>query len=102
MIKIESKGNKLVVKGNIKSVEHYNDIKNNIDQIIRNQEHIIVELVDSISLTSSVIGYFTKIVNIDKINLKLYVNDEKLFELLDDLGLLQMLNVQKVYMKVKF
>ncbi|SFV71337.1 hypothetical protein MNB_SV-13-1490 [hydrothermal vent metagenome] len=48
------------------------------------------------SLTSSVIGYFTKIVNVNDVTLRLYVQDEGLFSLLDDLGLVQVLHVQKI------
>ena len=95
MLKIERVGNKLRVEGNVKSISHYTDIKGNIDQIIQTQKDVTVELVDSMSLTSSVIGYFTKIVNVDNVMLRLYVKDERLFSLLDDLGLVQVLNVQR-------
>ena len=95
MLKIERVGNKLRVEGNVKSISHYNDIKGNIDQIIQTQKDVTVELVDSMSLTSSVIGYFTKIVNVDNVMLRLYVRDERLLSLLDDLGLVQVLNVQR-------
>ena len=94
MIEIESMGNKLKIRGNVKSISHYNDIKSSIDQMIQNQKDIVVELLDSISLTSLVIGYFTKIVNIDEVVLRLHIGDERLFELLDDLGLIQVFNVK--------
>jgi len=95
MLKIERVGNKLIIEGNVKSISHYNDIKGHVDQIIQTQKNVIIELVDSMSLTSSVIGYFTKIVNVDDVTLRLYVKDERLFSLLDDLGLVQVLNVQR-------
>jgi len=88
--------NKIKVEGNVKSISDYNELKNSIDQIVKSQKNIIVEFVDSMSLTSSAIGYFTKLVNVDNVVLKLYVNDKQLFELLDDLGLIQVLNVQKM------
>jgi len=96
MIKIEHTGNKLRINGNVKSISHYNDIKSSVDQIIQNQNDVLIELIDSISLTSSVIGYFTKIVNVDNITLRIHVTDERLFALLDDLGLVQVLNVQRM------
>jgi len=96
MIKIENYGNKIKVKGNIKSIAHYNELKDNIETIIISHKSVEVELIDSMSLTSSVIGYFTKIVNLDNVVLKLSINDERLFELLDDLGLVQVLNVQRM------
>jgi len=93
-IKIESVGNRIKIKGNVKSIAHYNDIKSSIDKIIQNQKDVVVELVDSVSLTSSTIGYFTKIVNVDNVALRLYVGDDRLFRLLDDLGLIQVFNVK--------
>ena len=96
MIKIIPMENKIKVEGNVKSISDYNELKNSIDQIVKSQKSIIVEFVDSMSLTSSAIGYFTKLVNVDNVVLKLYVNDKQLFELLDDLGLIQVLNVQKM------
>jgi len=88
-------GNKLKIEGNVKAISDYNDIKGSVDQIIQSQKDVIVELVDSMALTSSTIGYFTKIVNVNNVTLRLYVGDERLFSLLDDLGLVQVLNVQK-------
>jgi len=96
MIKIIPMENKIKVEGNVKSISDYNELKNSIDQIVKSQKNIIVEFVDSMSLASSAIGYFTKLVNVDNVVLKLYVNDKQLFELLDDLGLIQVLNVQKM------
>lgn len=96
MIKIDSSGNKITVKGNIKSITHYNQIKNIIDDMVANNKAIVIHLVDSISLTSSIIGYFSKLTNVNGIILKLFVNDDHLFNLLEDLGLTQTFNVQRL------
>jgi len=98
MFEVKIIGNKVKIVGNVKSLSHYDEIKNSVDTVISNRKKdkdVIVELVDSISLTSSVIGYFnfTKIVNKDGINLKVLVNDERLYELLNDLGLVSLFQV---------
>lgn len=96
MIKINNLGNKVVVEGNIKSIEHYNQLKSTVDEMLLNSKTIVVTLVDSISLTSSIIGYFTKIINVNGVVLELYVSDDGLFDLLDDLGLIQLFNVKRL------
>ena len=89
-------GNKVVVKGNVKSIENYKDIRNAIESIISTNKSVIIELINSISLTSSVIGYLSKLVNMDGITVELYVGDEGLYELLDDLGLISLFKVKKL------
>lgn len=90
-------GNKITITGNIKSISHYNEIRSIIDEILINQKNIVVKLMDSISVTSSVIGYFSKLINVDGVVLELFVNDDDLFNLLEDLGLTQAFNVQRLH-----
>ncbi len=96
MLEIEKTGNTISIKGNIKSMAHYNQIKSIIDDMIRYDKHVVIKLIDSISLTSSLIGYFSKLVNVDNVELELYVKDESLLQLLDDLGLTQTFNIRKL------
>ncbi len=98
-MKIDAYGNKLVVEGNIKSISHYDQLKSILDKMLIDNQKIIIELIDSISITSSVIGYLSKLVHVDGIVLKLVINDEDLFNLFDDLGLSEAFNVQKLYPK---
>jgi len=89
-------GTRVVVKGNVKSISDFNDIKNAVDGIISTSKHVVIELVDSISLTSSVIGYLSKLVNVDGTMIELYVGDKDLYELLSDLGLINLFRVKKI------
>ena len=95
-MQVDSFGNKLIIKGNIKSINHYNQLKSILDAIVVNNKQIVIELIDSISITSSVIGYFSKLINVNGILLELFVNDDDLFNLLDDLGLIQAFNVKRL------
>jgi len=88
-------GNKIIVKGNVKSIKDFTNIKKAIDPIILHDKYIIIDLVDSISLTSSVIGYLSKLVNIDGVKIEMYVGDKGLYELLDDLGLIDIFKVKR-------
>ena len=92
---ISASGNVVKIKGNIKTVSDYQDIKNTMDSLVGTHQSIIIEIPDSISITSSVIGYFTKLVQKDKIDLSIKVGDPDLMELFEDLGLVALFKVRK-------
>jgi hypothetical protein len=85
----------VTIKGNIKSIGDFQAIKTCLDTIAEDTSSISINIVDSISITSSVIGYFTKLVYNDKINIILKVGDKRLYHLLDELSLISIFNVQK-------
>ena len=47
-------------------------------------------------MTSTVIGHLMKLVNVDKISVSLVVADDRLYELLEELCLVQLFNVRLV------
>ena len=87
--------NIVTISGNIKSVADYQSIKETIDALIATHKSIIIEIKDSISITSSIIGYFTKLVQKEGIDLSIKVGDESLMELFDDLNLVSLFKVRK-------
>lgn len=88
--------NIVTIDGNIKTVTDYQELKKNIDPLIKSNKNIEIILKDSISITSSVIGYFNKLVLKDKIELKIAVASELLFELFKDLNLVELFRVRKI------
>ena len=46
-------------------------------------------------MTSSVIGFFIKVIFQDKVPIHVYVKDDRLYSLLEDLNLLDTFKVQK-------
>jgi len=94
-MEISTSGNTVTISGNIKSVSDYQTIKTSLDALIRNSS-IIINITDSISITSSVIGYFNKLVLKDKINIEMHIGNEQLMELLQDLNLASIFNARKV------
>ncbi len=94
-MQITTSGNMAVITGNIKSVSDFQEIKNSLDMLKTNNSTIIVEVKDSISITSSVIGYLNKLVLKDKKTLQLKVGNSQLLELLDDLNLTQVFHAKK-------
>ncbi len=92
---ISATSNVVTISGNIKSVADYQRIKETIDSLIATHKSIIIEIKDSISITSSIIGYFTKLVQKEGIDLSIKVGDESLMELFDDLNLVSLFKVRK-------
>ena len=94
-MEITSSGNTIKITGNIKSVSDYQEVKSVVDSVVANHKTIVIDIQDSISITSSIIGYFNKLVLKDKISFSMRVGNEQLLELLDDLNLITLLGVRK-------
>lgn len=86
-MELKVSSNSLVIKGNIKSVSDFQNIKQSVDAMVAQHRNININIVDSLSITSSVIGYFNKLVLKDNIDLHMNVKNEQLLNLLDDLNL---------------
>jgi len=84
---ISSSANRVKIIGNIKSVSDFQSIKSTIDAIKESTSTITLDIQDSISITSSVIGYLNKLVLKDSIDLNMKVGNAQLMELLNDLNL---------------
>ncbi len=84
---ISSFANTVKITGNIKSVSDFQSIKSTIDSITDSNSTITLDIQDSISITSSVIGYLNKLVLKDSIDLNMKVGSEQLMNLLEDLSL---------------
>lgn len=87
-MEIETSSNTIKIIGNIKSISDFQNIKESIDGLIFQHKHINVNIVDSLSITSSVIGYLNKLVLKDNIDIQMHVGNEQLLHLLDDLNLI--------------
>ena len=92
---ISISGKNVRITGNIKTVGDYQKIKDTLDSLITQHKSIEIYIVDSISITSSVIGYLTKIVQKDGIDLHIRVNNANLYELFDEINLVQLFNVSR-------
>ena len=94
-MEIKREGNIIEIKGNIKSLEDFEKIKTTIEEIMPTNK-IVLDLKDSISITSSVIGYLNKLVNIDNVGVYLKIKEQELYELLRDLELDKIFHITKV------
>jgi len=88
--------NVVTIKGNIKSVSDYQTIKSTIDNMKNNHTSITLNIVDSISMTSSVIGYLNKLALKDDVKVNINIGNSQLMELFEDLNLVSLFHVKKV------
>jgi hypothetical protein len=94
-MEIKKDGNKIDIYGNVKSISHVEDIKKCIEECIKQGNDITVRFIDSVTLVSSLIGYFHVLIVKENASVKLEVSDAGLYELLEDLNLIDLLNVTK-------
>ena len=95
-MEIKTSDSTVTINGNIKSIGDFQTIKNTIDSMISTNKNITLDIVDSISITSSVIGYFNKLILKDGINLQMHVGNSQLMELLVDLNLQSTFKAKKI------
>jgi len=92
---ISSSANIVTITGNIKSVSDFQDIKSTIDLLKDSTSTITLDIQNSISITSSVIGYLNKLVLKDSIDLNMKIGNEQLMHLLEDLNLIATFKAKK-------
>jgi len=96
-LKIKRDDNLIIIEGNIKSVSDYTEIQGHLQSVIANgASNVTVKIVDSISITSSVIGIFLKVIKKDGIALNVQVGNRHLYDLLNELNLLAVFNVRQI------
>ncbi len=93
---ISTSSNRITIEGNIKTIGDFQSIKSSIDSVIASNTSIVIDIKNSLSLTSAVIGYFNKLILKDRISMQVNVGDKQLYELLDDLNLTSVFNLKKV------
>ena len=95
-MEIQRQGSEIVVTGNIKNTSDYQSIKDNVNALVQSgAKSIIVKTPESFSMTSSVIGFFIKVIFQDKVSIHVYVKDDRLYSLLEDLNLIETFKVKK-------
>ena len=68
-MQIHIRDNRLVITGNVKSIQDSEEIKRALQDIAKDHINIELILLDSISLTSSVIGFLVKLAQKDRKNI---------------------------------
>lgn len=95
-MEITSSSNTVNIAGNIKSIGDFAEIKRVLDGVTSQHKSVVINLVDSLSITSSAIGYFNKLILKDNINIEMRIGNEQLMHLLTDLNLASTFKARKV------
>jgi len=77
-MEISTNSNRVIIEGNIKSNSDFQSIRATVDSLVATHKTIIVDVKDSLSFTSSIIGYFNKLVLKDKIDVSINVGNKEL------------------------
>lgn len=87
----------IYIDGNIKSISDNNEIRQAIETAYEKSstEPINIYIKDSFIVTSTVIGHLIKFIKKDNMQITLYVSNHELYEMLDNMDLIDMLNVKK-------
>lgn len=92
---ISISSNTITVNGNIKSISDFQEIKQAADGVITQHKSLVLNITDSLSITSSIIGYFNKLVLKDGIDIHMNIGDEQLLHLIEDLNLTSTFKAKK-------
>lgn len=86
------------IDDNIKSLGDNDAIKYAIENAWHDDSDKQIDIIikDSFIITSSVIGFLIKFIKKDKMKISLKIYNSELYEMLDDMSLIQALNVKKV------
>ena len=95
-MKISTQTNIISITGNIKSISDFQTIKQNTDAVVKEHKSITIKILDSLSITSSVIGYFNKLVLKDEIKINMQIGNAQLMNLLKDLNLVSTFNAKSI------
>jgi hypothetical protein len=97
MAQVSVEENSVKIKGNIKSIDDYLTVKNSLQELVDSGcRSIDICFLDSVSITSSIIGYMLKLINIDKIELTVAAGDKKLITLMEELELHNVFSVREL------
>lgn len=88
--------NSVNIVGNIKSIQDYQEIRRVLSDLTIKYNEITIVIENSLSITSSIIGFLNKLVLKDGIKITMKVGNSQLMELLEDLSLTSTFNVGKI------
>ncbi len=82
--------NEITITGNIKTTADYLEIRALATRVVEEgASALTLVILESLSMPSAVIGFFVKLAKRDKIRLTMAIQDPRLHELLDELGLVR-------------
>lgn len=87
----------IIITGVIKTILDGQSIKETVSEIYKQdaQRLINLHIKDSFIITSSIIGFLIKAIQVDKMALSVYAYSDELYTMLEDMSLIESMNVRK-------
>jgi len=92
----QTNSSELTITGNIKTTEDYLAIRKLVTGMVEaGAPSLTLTINESMSMPSSVIGFFVKLINRDKVRVTMLIQDKRLLELLEELSLDRLFGARK-------
>lgn len=85
----------VTIDGVIKGLTDSQRFKDAIESVSAKNKPIVINIKDSFAITSTIIGYLRKKISLDKQSISIKAHDERLYELFEELRLLEIFNVSR-------
>lgn len=97
-MEISRTDNNLTIKGPIRTLNDYLEFRDLVQKLIKTESYkeITLNIIDSPTITSSIIGFLIKLIHLDNIQVFLNVKHKDLYDMLVNLNLLTIFNVTKI------
>jgi len=85
------------VIGSVSTIDDSAVLKKHVNEAFDGEfsNRVNLSFIDSYVMTSSLIGYFIKLVRTDKANIVIIIHDTQLYNLIERLNLIDILNVRR-------
>ncbi|MCX8083676.1 MAG: hypothetical protein N3C60_02010 [Calditerrivibrio sp.] len=90
-----SSNNVISIKGDVSTIEDYARIRDSINELIGNGAiDIVVDFEDSKTIMSSLLGFFMKLINHDKVKVRIRVGSNELYKSLKTMHLIDLFDIR--------
>lgn len=94
---VETGNSEITIRGNVKTIDDYLEIKEFIKGFLeRDIQSLVINIPDSISITSALLGLLLRLVYEEKIKITIKVGQESLYTLLEVMNLINVFNVRRL------
>jgi len=93
MVDVTVNDNVVIIKCDITNIDDFEKIKS-ITEPLKNKKGLVIEIIDSVYITSSLIGYLYKLKEKGEVDLIIKIAKNELKEVFEDLNLLEVFKVE--------
>jgi len=96
-MEINRNGDEIRISGSVVKFEDYDKIKLMVTEILSGGNNkLLITFEDALSINSALIGFLIKLKRVDNVDLSILTGNNRLYEMLSMLSLIESLNVNKI------